>query len=152
MDIINFVDMGAVTAGFAFYLGFLRGKKAASPSSKTIIGEALCVLFLGRTEFLFGLNETIDGRRYIGLGSALLLSKQFDGLVPGRGLQSTDDLSQTMENLWRTATGLDFLLLANYHFAGVNSTISDFRIQALTREEAVRWAQRHAEGRDIAHV
>ena len=84
--------------------------------------------------------------------TSLLLSKNLEGSVPGKGLEATDDLSQMIEQLWRTADGLDFLLLANYHFVGVNSTISDCRIQALTREESVRWAQHHAEGRDIAHV
>ena len=57
-----------------------------------------------------------------------------------------------MGSPWCTADCLDFLLLAKYHFAGVNTTICDFQAGSLTQREAVRCAQRHAEGRDIAHV
>ena len=153
MNTIEFFVAGTVFTICGFAIGMAFGKKLYRASELTIVRAGLATLFQARNEFLHQLVVTIDGRRYVGAGSALILSKPLTGgSGPNGALRITDRVTQTIESLCRTADGLDFLMLATFHFLGAYSEATDFRIRALTTDEAQAWTRVYAGKRGIALV
>lgn len=153
MNTIEFFVAGTVFTICGFAIGMVFGKELYRASELTIVRAGLGTLFQTRNEFLHQLDQTIDGHRYLGAGSALIMSKPLNGGTgPDGALRANDRVTQTIESLYRTGDGLDFLVLATFDFDGAKSSVSDFRIRALTPDEALDWTRLYAGKRGIARV
>lgn len=139
------VSQGLLIAAGAAVFAYRWGIQKATPSALTLWKAELADFFLGRARFLSDLDQEIDGKRYRGVSSALLLHRELE-------LGSCRPIWVPTEGLYRTAEGQNFLLKGEFVAAQENSRFEKLWIEPLTLEQAQHWALRYSNGRNVSHV
>lgn len=139
------VFQSLVICGFTVWRAYRLGVGRAQPSQLLIRRAEIGGFMLARGRFLEKLDQSIDGQRYLGAGSAMLLHRQLD-------LGSLRPLTVETQGLYRTADSFYFLLKGEFRAHGEHSDLTKAWIEPLTHDQAKDWALRYSNGIDVSHV
>lgn len=134
-----------IISGFVAFCAYRIGFNKAKPSPFFTWQSEAGAYLMARSRFLGKLVETIDGKRYVGITSALLLHPQLE-------LGSLRPMTVETAGLYRTADNLHFLLRGEFRACGEQSDLKKAWIEPMSHEQAQDWALRYSNGRDVSHV